>query len=163
MLSTGYARVHRFGTVATAFLPSLLLVCMAAPAHSEEQPAIQCVEKTAPAKPPPFPGRPRRARGGKRSSHDYGRDLETPAAAPKPLCPEGQVPLVKELKPQEPGLRKGNPLLAPSTGRDMGPMKFRSFNEVYGKRRLRSESGPPPGPPGAPPCDGIANFGSCFY
>ena len=42
--------------------------------------------------------------------------------------------------------------------------RVRSFDEVYKKpSKSQQQGGAPPGPPGAPACDGVPSFGSCYY
>jgi hypothetical protein len=96
----------------------------------------------------------------------------------KPVCPEGQVPVVKEMPIDRQVPPKGNPLLRPRsgvvrpaqpTGGAVLPGDVRSFREIYRSKRSErtgappAPPGPPPGPPGSPACAGVPSFGSCFY
>jgi Neprosin len=85
-------------------------------------------------------------------------------AGVQPSCPEGQVPLVKPLRPDSSGVMKGNPLLRPQT--DLrGPTPDRTtreprhfaFDEVYGSARRGTAHNPS--------CDGIYHESelACYY
>ena len=132
-------------------------------AVSQERQSVVCVKRAAEAKPPPFPGGPSpRRRGDKPGGTPYVAQSEPLL---KPLCPEGEVPAVREFRPRGNGLMKGNPLIAPEQrlqrqGDALERKVFRSFREVYRPRRNRN---PPPPPPGQPACDGIWQDNACYY
>lgn len=89
----------------------------------------------------------------------------------KPVCPEGQVPVTKEMKIERQVPAKGNPLIRPRAGGQpnqqgglqVAPGDVRTFREIYGARRTGNAPPAPPGPPGPPACAGVASFGSCYY
>jgi hypothetical protein len=92
----------------------------------------------------------------------------------KALCPQGKVPVTKIFPVK---VEKGNPLLGPDPNREILKLQgaeraeflrrhVRSFEEVYKQAETVREQvmNPPPGPPsGAPACDGVPSFGSCYY
>lgn len=133
--------------------------------HQTTNQQVQCVNREARAKPPPHaPGPPPRAYSGGRSGTRAG------VSAMKPVCPEGQVPIVREQRVQRGVVvPKGNPLLRPGAGTPDGllqPGAIRSFGEVYGRTPQTArerQPGPPPSPPGPPACVGVSSFGSCYY
>jgi hypothetical protein len=129
-----------------------------AQAQQQDQP-VECVKRAATATPPRHPAGPRRA-----PSRKGGGEYQKAQPAMKPVCPEGEVPVVKEMQPQVP---KGNPLLRPSTQPTPGavrPGEFRPFREIYRSRTgAAPPSPPPPTPPPAPPCGGVIAFGTCYY
>lgn len=156
-----------------SFLISLLFTCtlIAAFAFSfsrltaapQESPSVACVKRTATAKPPPFPAGPiPRPKGGK--SYEEPKVVESRSLL-RPVCPEGEVPAIKEHRATKDGLMKGNPLIAPEKRVERPGVLperkiFRKFRDVYGPQGRR---GPPPPPPGPPACDGIWQDGACYY
>jgi Neprosin len=145
------------------------------PQQNQQAVQVECVKRDATATPPPHPAGPRPAPSGSRG----GRPQKTESAM-KPICPEGQVPVVREMQiEQRTAPAKGNPLLRPRsgveslgqpTGGGVLPGDVRSFREIYRSRRTGlggavappAPPGPPPGPP-SPPCAGVPSFGSCYY
>jgi hypothetical protein len=136
--------------------------------------SVACVPRPKGVKPPPKRMAPTpRARGQKERP-----EKETVATAGalrmKPVCPEGQVPVVK-IAPSK--VEKGNPLIGADPHQEILKLQgaaraefirrhVRSFEEVYkrGKAEREGTKPAPPGPPPPPPaCDGIASFGSCYY
>lgn len=136
--------------------------------------AVECVKRSATAMPPPHPVGPRRAATKK----DPGEPRNAEPAM-KPVCPEGQVPVTREMRIDRQVPAKGNPLLRPRSGNQRAvqpgglavlPGDVRSFREIYGVRSTKDQRAAPPappGPPGSPPgpptCAGISSFGSCYY
>jgi Neprosin len=165
-----YAR-NSLSAVAAVLLASLMT--STAQAQQQEEP-VECVKRDTTATPPPHPAGPRRA-----ARKGRGGEEQKAEPAMKPVCPEGQVPVVKEMQIDRQVPPKGNPLLRPRSGvaRPAQPTggsvlrgDVRTFREIY--RTKRSERtgdappgppGPPPGPPGSPACAGVPSFGSCFY
>ena len=140
-----------------------VIACMTfvTPAWAQADAPVACVKRSTTAEPPPFPAGPQRKT---RKGETYG-DATADTSAFKPLCPEGEVPVVKEFRPDNPGEAKGNPLIAPELRntplRDFRQRKrLRGFREVY---RPRAGRNPPPPPPGDPACDGIWQDGACYY
>jgi hypothetical protein len=158
----------------------LLALPMTGSASAQQQgQSFECVKRTATAAPPPNPAGPPHAVATVKS-----RAGEEPKSEPamKPLCPEGEVPVLKQaaepqLAPQRQQPQKGNPLLRPRSGITplarpsaagaVSPGDVRSFQEIYGKPTKRPGAAPSlaPGPPPGPPttCAGVLSFGSCYY
>lgn len=146
-------------------LVTLLLAC-----PGEEQPPppgpfgpFECVDRTATASPPSQePPKLVVEEGGSE------KELEGPVFT-EPLCPDGQVPRGRAAAPN---VAKGNPLIGPF---DATAEAFFDSPEETSKQireALRSdeevhpftfEGGEHEGLPDPPGCNGIANFGSCFY
>lgn len=148
--------------VVSASSSALVAIALSASTTAVAQPnqPVACVKRTATAKPPPFPVGPRPQRRGEKRPGQ--RDVAEHQPLLKPLCPEGEVPVVKEFRPRDDGLMKGNPLIAPERRSSAPPQRkvFRNFRDVYGARGRR-KTPPPPGPP--PACDGIWQDGACYY
>ena len=121
-----------------------------------------CQPRTADAQPPPV--EPPKLAGEQQKT----AESPTPTKPPEILCPAGQVPAARLVKP---GVPKGNPLLAPNTlpiARVESLEAFqknnlRPFAEVYWKGRgdEKNYTPLPPDPNGK--CDGVTNQGSCYY
>lgn len=130
-------------------------------ATAEDKQPVTCVERSATAKPPPFPVGPT----PKAIKRRYESKIGETSPLMKPLCADGMVPDVKEFRGEKSGLMKGNPLIAPQ---QRGPIQdelqrrkiFRPFKDVYRPQRGKN---PPPPPPGDPACDGIWQDGACYY
>jgi len=161
-----YAR-NSFCTAAAVLLAAQMT--STTQAQQRDQP-VECVKRAATATPPPHPAGPRRVHLGK-----GGYEEQKSQPTMKPVCPEGEVPVVKEMQIER--VPKGNPLLRPRSGAErptqptpgaVRPSDVRTFREIYrGTRNKRvgaaPSSPPPPPPPPAPTCAGISQFGSCFY
>ena len=166
-----------FCITTTAALLSLQLTSAALAQQQEQQ--VECVKRTATATPPPNPAGPPHAVATVKS-----REEQKAEPAIKPVCPEGEIPVLKQaVAPRAPAQRqqpqKGNPLLRPrsavsplplaqpSAAGAVAPGDVRSFREIYGKPTKGPGAapslapGPPPGPPTA--CAGVLSFGSCYY
>ena len=165
---------YHFGTILLLILGFHLAPGAVAAALAQQDQPIECLKRAAPAQPPPFPGAPRQAEAGRRGAGGY--KTGQPAARPNPACADGEVPVIREIRPDRPGFGKGNPLLRPDTPLPapgapqnrgaLTPNPFRSFAEVYRPRTGQQgprPGNPPPPPPGPPPCDGIWQFGACYY
>ena len=124
---------------------------------------FKCEKRQADLKPPRIEMPFRRAFRGKQQ--------EFKARQIKPLCPEGEVPVI--VAPIKGHFPKGNPMLgnyaAPgpvhALPKELVNHLLLPFDQVYWKREggnaqtpARSATGT-----GDPPCDGVAWFGSCFY
>ncbi len=136
-------------------------------------PAVECVDRPKGVQPPPKRLAPvRRPRG-----EGYAKEelpLRASSLGIKAACAEGKVPVAKIFPTK---VEKGNPLLGPDPNREILKLEgtargefirkhVRTFEEVYKQARPQGDRGtnPPPGPPGGPPaCDGVPNFGSCYY
>jgi Neprosin len=138
-----------------------------AQAQQAEAP-VECVKRSAAAEPPPHSAAPRR----QATRRGRGGEEQEAESAMKPLCPEGQVPVVKELGIERQVPSKGNPLLRPRPGAEnqpnaVAPGDVRSFRDIYRSRPAQRGGGAlaPPGPAGpeAPACAGVPSFGSCYY
>jgi len=67
------------------------------------QTPVQCEKRTDTATPPPFAMAPRRQlAGGKAETYETTPGFQRP----KPVCPEGQVPVLREISPNRPGFEK---------------------------------------------------------
>jgi Neprosin len=156
-------RIHQGATVAATAL--LLVLVGGKPALAQSAPTVRC-EKRVAAEPPhvdlPAIQRP------------DGRPVRfEPQVRLKPVCPEGEVPVV-EAPMGGRYIHKGNPLLGPYAA--PGPEHALSpdfvkrnlllqFDQVYWKRQgTTSPALLQPVPDGGdPPCNGIAWFGSCYF
>ena len=164
--------IGRLGIALGAFaLASIMTGCGYWPPH-HEQVAYDCVPRSSAVKPPPFDGGPKLA--GKSASHEEKPEAMRPFGL-KALCAEGLVPVAKSVKSADlrQQLEKGNPLI----GRILMDKKatldsaeqraqiirqsLHPFDAVYRKRNLDSGQEPPPDPSGN--CNGVNNFGTCFY
>jgi hypothetical protein len=141
--------------VAATILLAFNLISATAPLAQQNE-AVQCVKRTAKAKPPPFPGTPRPRQPGKYS--DQIQPEHKPTAQLGQLCPDGEVPVIKPFMAP-----KGNPLLRPHAAlpRDRERLRFFTFEQLY--RAKRGPTGGPPPPPPAPPCAGVSWYNGCFY
>ena len=136
-------------------------------------PATECIDRPKGVQPPPKRLAPvPRPRKGK----EYSKEQVRPPASTlqmNSVCPEGKVPVIKAFAT---ALGKGNPLLGPDPAQEILNLegaqrgefirrRVRSVDEVYKKPSQSQQEGgtPPPGPPGAPACDGVPSFGSCYY
>src|SRR5262249_42552199 len=134
-----------------------------AQAQQQDQP-VECVKRAATATPPPHPVGPRRV-----PSRKGGGEYQKAQPEMKPVCPEGEVPVVKEMQVERGP--KGNPLLRPRSGIErptqprpgaVRPSDVRTFREIYPSKRIGAAPPSPPPPP-VPPCGGVSQFGNCFY
>ena len=152
-----------YSMFACALVGALAFSFSAPTAAPQENQSVTCAKRTATAKPPPFPAGPRpKPKGGKGYERPDVVESRTPL---QPLCPEGEVPVVKEFRAKKNGLMKGNPLIAPEQRLERQgelPQRkiFRKFRDVY---KLEGRRNPPPPPPGPPACDGIWQDGACYY
>ena len=172
---------HYLLCAATAVLALSPMTIAAEAQQAREQ--VECVPRTATAAPPPSPPGPRRA------GSEKGRAGETQTAAPamQPVCPEGQVPAIKQKLIDKQVPQKGNPLLRPRPNAErpalaprsaVSPGDVRSFREIYGGGRSKRTGAAPSAPAGAPPpapgggappaptplaCDGVLLSGGCYY
>lgn len=155
---------------------AVLLASLMTKAAQAQQPAqpVECVKRSATATPPPHPAGPRRAATKKGVGEQKNAE-----PVMKPACPEGQVPVTKQMQIDRQVPPKGNPLLRPRSGNQRTvqpggltvlPGDVRSFRDIYGGHPTKDNRaappgppGPPPGPPGGPACAGVPSFGSCFY
>src|ERR1700730_11258874 len=94
---------YHFGTILLLILGFHLAPGAVAAALAPQDQTIECPKRAAPAQPPPFPGAPRQGGGGRAG------------ARPTPACADGEVPVIREIRPDRPGFGKGNPLLRPDT------------------------------------------------
>jgi hypothetical protein len=146
-------------SLASASLLVAVAQLASTPAVAEQNESVNCVKRTTTAKPPPFAVGPRpQPRGEKEPGQ---REVAQHQPLLKPLCPEGEVPVIREFQPKDNGLMKGNPLLGPEKPSAVAPQRkiFRKFRDVYGERGRHK----PPPPPGPPACDGIWQDGACYY
>jgi Neprosin len=143
--------------------------------RGEAKEAVTCVDRPKGIHPPPKRlapvARPRGRDGGGGNEPYSSAKTESKVSRLgfKAVCPEGQVPVIKE-RPTK--IFKGNPLFGSDprgealrlSGRAKAEFlirNLRSFEEVY--KRPRDVGQNPPPDPNAPPCDGIAQDGSCYY
>jgi hypothetical protein len=146
------------------FISVILIFLFISGCIPEDKQDFKCEPITASEEPPPFLP-PALLKEDEKSSEE---PRETPEPL-KPLCPEGQVPVAKIIKP---GLPKGNPLLTvnmlPITP-DFNLDDFlrdglRPIEEVYWKGVSGEEQKYEPLPPDpAGKCDGVANSSACYY
>lgn len=126
-----------------------------------------CVSRPAMARPPTRPA-PLEQQASASGQPSEGRSGEVHL---NPICLEGMIPVpvpTPTLKSSVPEVRKGNPLIGtiPSEGLlenknvgDIVRQNLRPFDEVYWKDRTTLA----PLVSSSPLCDGISNFGSCYY
>jgi hypothetical protein len=133
-----------------------------------DHPSVTCVKRTATAKAPLHSAGPRITPLGR----DHDTYPEKTESMMKPVCPEGEVPVVKGIDVDRQVPQKGNPLLRPQGNLVRPPGSFilpgdvRTFREIYGSKQIeRPGIAPlgPPGPGGSPACAGVPSFGSCYY
>jgi Neprosin len=145
------------------------LICdSATPAFAQLGQSFDCVKRTATAEPPGAPPAPRSAA----TSSQPGN------AAVQPLCPEGEVPVARQIAPAAApaaaGTRaiKGNPLLKPESravepqsglGQQQSaqPRQVFRFRDVYGPALKNSKSARPAASPTQ--CLGTSQDNSCYY
>lgn len=152
-----------------------LIGCANTPALAQQAQPFDCVARTANATPPPYPAAPPPVTTAKNAARKKG----APAVTMRPLCPSGQVPVLRQnaqtnstAGPNR--VLKGNPLLQGQSDqtRLQSPQALpqtaaapRQFHEVYGKQvkkvRPRSEKGATPGT--QPECRGTFQDGACYY
>ena len=148
---------------ATALVAAL---AAATPALAQTEPgAVRC-EKRAAAEPPRIDLPTMQRLDGRPVKYE-------PEVRLKPVCPDGEVPVV-ELFLGGRYVHKGNPLLGPYAAE--GPEHALSpefikhnlllpFDQVYWKRQ--GSTSPAPATPvpdgGDPPCNGVPWFGSCYF
>jgi hypothetical protein len=166
-------------------IPMMLGVALYIPAGrapaAEKAPGapMNCIDRPKDVQQPPKRLAPvHRARGGKGGS-DEKRPVRVAPLGFKPLCAPGKVPALEFAPNALPiKVQKGNPLLAADSTQDYLKLQgaqqgefirrhVRSFEEVYPQADEKPDGtrNPPPGPPPGPPpaCDGVLNFGSCYY
>jgi hypothetical protein len=127
---------------------------------------VECAKRATELAPPRELMPTLRALGGREEQIEPARKL-------KPVCPEGEVPVV-HVAPGGRRFRKGNPLIGPYaqpeperplSGEFIRRNLLRPFDQVYWKRD-GNRQGAPPKPmngSGDAPCNGVAWFGSCYY
>lgn len=151
--------------LAAALLSALAMGTRASAQNSPDHPAAQCEKRSAAEAPRIELPAVQRV---------DGRPIKyTPPLRLQPVCPEGEVPVVR---PPMGGryIHKGNPLLGPFAAE--GPEHalppdfvkrnlLLPFDQVYWKRPGEASQTPPRPVAGGgdPPCNGISWFGSCYF
>jgi hypothetical protein len=138
--------------------------------RAEAQSAFTCVARTAKLKAPRVDLLSLKGYRGESRILPNARKL-------KPICKPGQVPLaVAKFRGDNRRFNKGNPLIGNYSGGGPGFAAMRGealgafvrrnlimpFDQVYWKRDNRSAT-PAPKAPDPPGCNGVMQFGSCFY